>query len=311
MNLYETAMRELASARSRAEQAAAERLREAMEWPGFAERYNRIQRIRVELGRRAALGLESGELLAERRILSSELDGICGQHGRSPRDFVPHYACARCRDTGFAEGRPCFCFKQRMNELAMEECGLTLQQYPDFKDSDFTLFPEELRAGRESLYAKCSRYCREYPDVVFRNLVLVGPPGTGKTFLLKCMAKSLIERGKTVLFATAFSLNQVFFRYMNYRDENRELYLERLCRADFLLIDDLGSEADVRNVTSEYLLMVLNQRMEDARPVFVTTNFELDSLNARYGEKIMSRLFNSKETHLIRMDGEDLRKKRR
>ena len=74
---------------------------------------------------------------------------------------------------------------------------------------------------------------------------------------------------------------------------------------------DLGSEADVRNVTGEYLLMILNQRMEDGKPVFVTTNFELDGLNARYGEKIMSRLFNSKQTHLIRMDGEDLRRKRR
>ena len=311
MNLYETAMQELASARRQAERAAAERREEAMRWPGFAERYRRIQRIKVELGRCEARGEDPSALLAERKRLSAELDGICTEHGRSPNEFVPRYACPSCKDTGFVDGQPCFCFKQRMNELAMEQCGLTLQQYPRFEEADFSVFPAQIRAERQALYAKCSRYCREYPDVVYRNLVLLGPPGTGKTWLLKCMAESLINRGRTVLFATAFSLNQVFFRYMNYRDENRELYLERLCRADFLFIDDLGSEADVRNVTGEYLLMILNQRMEDGKPVFVTTNFELDGLNARYGEKIMSRLFNSKQTHLIRMDGEDLRRKRR
>lgn len=311
MNLYETVMQELASARSRAEREAAERMEDAMKWQGFSERYRRIRRIKVELGRCEAYGEDSSALLAERERLSAELKGICAEHGRTPEEFLPRYACSRCKDTGFVNGQPCFCFKQRMNELAMEQCGLTLQRYPMFEDSDFNVFPEAIRAERQTLYAKCLRYCREYPDVAYRNLVFLGAPGTGKTHLLKCMAESLINGGHTVLFATAFSLNQVFFRYMNYRDGNRELYLERLCRADFLFIDDLGSEADVRNVTGEYLLMVLNQRMEDGKPVFVTTNFEPDDLKARYGEKIMSRLFNSKQTHMIRMDGEDLRKKRR
>ena len=61
-------------------------------------------------------------------------------------------------------------------------------------------------------------------------------------------------------------------------------------------------------ITKNYLYLVLSERERFSRPVIITTNLMLDELNNRYDERICSRLCNKRNTNLIFIDGEDLRR---
>ena len=76
---------------------------------------------------------------------------------------------------------------------------------------------------------------------------------------------------------------------------------------DLLIIDDLGSEQKIKNVTDEYLLKILDEREKADKPVFVTTNLNEEQLKNSYNERVFSRLFNVNKTIISNIDGNDLR----
>ena len=73
------------------------------------------------------------------------------------------------------------------------------------------------------------------------------------------------------------------------------------------MIDDLGTEPMLKNVTVEYLLLVIEERQTKGRATLVTTNLDTDGILLRYGERIYSRLSHKQRSKIIEMNGKDLR----
>ena len=63
-------------------------------------------------------------------------------------------------------------------------------------------------------------------------------------------------------------------------------------KADVLLIDDLGTEPILKNVTKEYLYNLINVRQINNLPTIISTNLSEDDILSRYDERIFSRLAN-------------------
>lgn len=74
-----------------------------------------------------------------------------------------------------------------------------------------------------------------------------------------------------------------------------------------LVIDDLGTEPMLKNVTVEYLLLVLEERQTRGRATVITTNLTGENILNRYGERIYSRLSHKQYSMMIEMKGNDLR----
>ena len=74
---------------------------------------------------------------------------------------------------------------------------------------------------------------------------------------------------------------------------------------DFLVIDDLGTEPILNNITIEYLFAVLNARSRKEAPYAVATNLTSDQLQSQYGERVFSRLMDRAKLFLFQ--GKDLR----
>ena len=76
-----------------------------------------------------------------------------------------------------------------------------------------------------------------------------------------------------------------------------------------MLIDDLGTEPVLKNVTKEYLYNLINTRQINKRATLITTNLSLDNILDRYDERIFSRLGNKNLSTIIQLLSSDKRLK--
>ena len=140
------------------------------------------------------------------------------------------------------------------------------------------------------------------------NIYVNGKSGVGKTYIMKSFAKSLVEKDKTVLYLTAFSLNNLFLEMTLGGYEVKEKILKQLLDVDLLLIDDLGTEQIYKNVTIENLYNIIDERMVRNKMIMFSTNLIPDEILDRYDIRIYSRLFHKEKTIRMIFDGKDLRR---
>lgn len=134
-------------------------------------------------------------------------------------------------------------FKQRLLEMlygqATLEQGAQLNTFEQFRSEIFPDSPENpQRSKMLKLKAIMQGYAEAFPDNAAPNVILTGETGTGKTFMLSCVAAKVLERGYTVLALTSARLIELLKRNL-YSDGTD---MERLYSVDLLLIDELGME---------------------------------------------------------------------
>ncbi len=301
-------MQEYAKKRARAE-AAALRAKIVKSAPMYAD-------LGAALAGAMAACAKRGEDADEKlRALRARAEGQLREAGYAPKDLAPRYDCALCRDTGYVGDAPkrfCSCFEKRLKEEIVLRSGLGSAPGHTFDAFDLSVFSDEAHEGGLSQRANMARmrnfamdWADAFPGNARKDIVLSGQTGLGKTFLLDCIAARVIGRGYTVLRMTAFRLLEAMrLRHMG-RDEDDLLGV--LLTAELLLIDDLGTEPLLENISLEYLFTVLNERQQSGLSTLVATNLSPAELRARYSERITSRLLNQERCALFLVKGQDVR----
>ena len=105
-----------------------------------------------------------------------------------------------------------------------------------------------------------------------RYQTLLGVTGSGKTFMLECVATEMLKHNQVVCFKTAFELNELARLY----HIGKSYDFADCLNADILLIDDLGTEPIFKNVTAEYFLNLINERKIKQKLTIITTNLSND-----------------------------------
>ena len=136
------------------------------------------------------------------------------------------------------------------------------------------------------------------------GLLLYGEVGRGKSYYACCIANALVDKGYKCYvtdFATILNDLQGNFEKQDYIDE--------LCSANLLIIDDLDIERDTR-FGLEQIYNVINTRYKTGLPFLVTTNLTMDKLKnpkdlnyQRIYERILERC------HPIEIKGTNHRRK--
>lgn len=100
------------------------------------------------------------------------------------------------------------------------------------------------------------------------NIIVFGPPGTGKTHLVCAIGQEQIKAGKRIFFCTAGLLVQ---RLLAAKKEYRlEAEMKKLAKYDAVIIDDIGYVQYERS-EMEVLFMFLSECYE-LRSVMITSN---------------------------------------
>ena len=232
-----------------------------------------------------------------------------------PSDYLsPVYRCSICKDTGRTGQtikEPCICLKKAYQRKLRERIGLDSQRNETFETFDLNAFPDDNLPGQNFSQRKlmelhlstCRKWADEYPENTYRDLVLTGSTGLGKTFLLHAMAEQLIEKDVNVLLISAYRMLEILRK--SYFENDRSA--EELLDAEVLMIDDLGSEPMMQNITVEQLFNLLNERQNRNLKTVISTNLDMATFRERYTERIASRLMDSRHCKLMNLLGRDIR----
>ena len=121
------------------------------------------------------------------------------------------------------------------------------------------------------------------------NLLFVGGTGLGKTFLSACIARAVADRGYSVAYETASHLFAKLEQARFNPSEETRREADKLMACDLLILDDLGTELPGQFVTAA-LYSLLNQRLQEKKPMVISTNLNVDEMARRYSPQIASRL---------------------
>lgn len=134
--------------------------------------------------------------------------------------------------------------------------------------------------------------------------------GTGKTFLMICIANALANRKIPGIYATEEDLfSAIKDTYGKNSDETESEVLERFRKVPILMIDDIFS-AQYKDWADDKLFSILNGREREGKVTIMTSNYELNRIPTRLqvnGAKLVSRIRGKIGEREIEMIGIDRR----
>jgi len=132
---------------------------------------------------------------------------------------------------------------------------------------DFAFNPSIKRRQIHDL-ASC-QFIRDKVDVLW-----LGPPGVGKTFLVQAIGHQAIKAGYLVLYRSIFDLARDFLGDDEQTPTQQDKTLNRYLKPDLLIIDDMGMKQLPRR-SGECLLEIIMRRHEN-RSTMMTSNRPLE-----------------------------------
>jgi DNA replication protein DnaC len=130
---------------------------------------------------------------------------------------------------------------------------------------DFAFNPS-IKRKQVSDLATC-QFVRDKADVLF-----LGPPGVGKSFLAQAIGMAAIRRGMLVLYRSIFDLARDFLHEQDTAQQDKTL--ARYLKPDLLIIDDMGMK-QLPGRGGECLLEIILRRHEN-RSTMMTSNRPLE-----------------------------------
>jgi DNA replication protein DnaC len=119
------------------------------------------------------------------------------------------------------------------------------------------------------------KFIRDHQDVL-----LCGPPGTGKSHLVQAIGYHVIKSGVTVLYRSIFDVVRDFLH--DEAMDGHDRVMNRYLKPDLLIIDDFGMK-ELPKRSGEFLFEIVMRRYE-TRSTMMTTNRPIEDWGKLLGD---------------------------
>lgn len=177
------------------------------------------------------------------------------------------------------------------------------RELKSIEDFDFSFNPSIKR--RQIMELATGRFIREKTD-----MLILGPPGVGKSHLVQAIGHQAAKVGFTVLYRSIFDTISELIQAENFGDSVK--MMKRYLMPDLLIIDDMGIKK-LPKQSGEYLFEIIMRRHE-LRSTIMTSNRPLEEWGKLIGDvptatAILDRILQKAE--IIQITGKSYRLKDR
>lgn len=137
-----------------------------------------------------------------------------------------------------------------------------------------------------------------------KGLFIFGGVGTGKTHIAYAIARHIYGQKTQVQVLNSAELMDNIRR--GYDKPFDETFEELMKYRGLIILDDVGSEKLTEWVAERFYLLV-NRKYNQMVPIIMTSNFSIQQLAERIGERVASRIVEM--CHIVELTGEDRRLK--
>lgn len=265
--------------------------------PGFAELDADYKAMTFDIGRSIIKGTTQNAIFENAELLLSDYESkrkdLLIKNG-FPSNYLEHqFVCRECMDTGKVKSELCRCVNQLAISVQFQDSGLSSTQ----SFENFNLDLQKSEADRNAMSKICDaalNYAKLFPNNERHDILYIGEPGVGKTYLLNCIGGEILKRGYSVLKVSSNRLIQLTLDTLRADLSEKPDFVF----PDLLIIDDLGTEPMIPNITVETLLGILCQRQDLAKATLFATNLDAlpsgnetnETIWSLYGERFASRI---------------------
>ena len=314
--------------RARARLAAAKADRESENRQHLDEAYARVPRLReIDRQLRLTMAMAAQAVFASGGDVNEALEAAKQQNLSLQREreklvrmyFEEGYlddspVCDRCGGSGYVGAAMCECLAELCRQEQKKELTFLNVSRENFDQFRLDYYPDRLdpklginvRALMEKTYNTCRKYAYSFTERS-GNLLFSGDTGLGKTFLSACIARTVADRGYSVVYESAGHLFSNLERAKFTGDEQAREDVKKYTECDLLIVDDLGTEMPGQFTTAA-LYSLINDRILAGKAMIVSTNLTAEDLSRRYSAQIASRLRGNFTR--VAFLGDDIRMKR-
>ena len=281
----------------------------------FRDLTDRIKELNIERLRALMANKEYQSITEEIDRLRKEKDLCIKKLGLSEDYLELTYDCDICKDTGFYKQKSCICRNKLISERLYDQSMINnIIQKENFDNFNPRLFRKNRQEDEPvspyenilSIKKQIEKLLEKNPKKL-PNLYFYGDVGTGKTYMINCIAKELMDRGVEVLYQSSNDMLNFLANYQFMYQEDKKANQKKaslIFDVDVLIIDDLGTE-HITEVIKSNLFELINKRLVAGKTTIISSNIAIFDLQMYYEKRISSRIMGNYEP--VYFYGNDLR----